>query len=94
MSPNFIDCSIILNVIVPIKIPAEKEARSARNLNGCLYSLEMIDAIRKGDATDNDTLLLTSTILRMSQHNQPCILLDLIGNQVIFHLIDRWKNAK
>jgi hypothetical protein len=42
-----------------MKIPAEKEARSARNLKGCRYSLEMIDAIKKGDATNNDTIIVS-----------------------------------
>jgi hypothetical protein len=59
MSPNLTDSSIILNVTVPMKMPAEKEARSARNLKGCLYSLEIIEAIKKGDATNNDTIIVS-----------------------------------
>ncbi len=37
----------------------ENEARSERNLRGCLYSLEMLDAIKKGDATRIDTKIVS-----------------------------------
>ena len=58
MSPNFTDSSMILNVTAPMKMPAEKEAKSARNLNGCLYSLLIIDAIKNGDATNSDITIV------------------------------------
>jgi hypothetical protein len=59
ISPILTDSSMMLNVTVPIKMPDENEARSARNLSGCLYSLEMIDAIKKGDATKKDTRIVS-----------------------------------
>ena len=58
MSPNLTDSSMILNVTAPMKIPAEKEARSARNLNGCRYSLLIRDAIKNGEATNNDIAIV------------------------------------
>lgn len=52
---------MILNVIVPMKIPEEKDARSARNLNGCLYSLLIIEATKNGDATNSEIAIVYRT---------------------------------
>ncbi len=52
--PNFKDSSIMLNVTAPRNTPDENEARSALNLRECLRSLEIKDAIKKGDATITD----------------------------------------
>ncbi|HYF98685.1 MAG TPA: hypothetical protein VD815_01195 [Candidatus Saccharimonadales bacterium] len=49
---------IMLNVTVPMKIPDEKEAKSARNLKWCLYYFDIADAIKKGEATNTDTMMV------------------------------------
>jgi hypothetical protein len=52
---------MILNVTAPIKIPAEKGARSARNLKGWRFSLLITEAIKNGDATNNDITIVNTT---------------------------------
>jgi len=41
-----------------MKIPDEKEAKSARNLKWCLYYFDIADAIKKGEATNTDTMMV------------------------------------